>query len=119
MATVLIVDDVKTDRELLGRIVSQQGHTPVYATDGDEVPAAVSSAKPKLVLLDVVMPNTNGYSACRAIKANPETKSTPVVFVTSKATASDKFWAQKQGADDVIGKPFTTDTIQSVLKRFL
>ena len=119
MATILIVDDMKTDRELLGKVVAQAGHTPVYASDGDEVPARFAETSPQLVFLDVVMPRVNGYSACRTLKQNEASKGVPVVLVTSKSAESDRFWAQKQGADDVVGKPFTTEGILAVLKRYL
>lgn len=119
MANILIVDDMRTDRELLGKVVSLAGHTPFYATDGDEVPARVAETSPRLVFLDVVMPRTNGYVACRALKQGAASKSIPVVLVTSKSAESDRFWAQRQGADDVVGKPFTSETILAVLKRYL
>jgi len=119
MANVLIVDDMRTDRELLGKVVSKAGHTPVYATDGDEVPARFAETSPQLVFLDVVMPRTNGYAACRALKQNPVSKGVPVVLVTSKSAESDRFWAERQGADDVVGKPFTSEAILAVLKRYL
>ena len=119
MANVLIVDDVRTDRELLGKVVSKAGHNPVYAADGDEVPARVAESSPKLIFLDVVMPRTNGYAACRALKQDDTTKTIPVVLVTSKSSESDRFWAQRQGADDVVGKPYTSETILEVMKRYL
>lgn len=119
MANVLIVDDVRTDRELLGKVVSGAGHNPIYASDGDEVPARVSETVPRLIFLDVVMPRMNGYAACRALKQNDATKTIPVVLVTSKSSESDRFWAQRQGADDVVGKPFTAEMILEMMKRYL
>ncbi len=119
MANVLIVDDMRTDRELLGKVVSHAGHTPVYATDGDEVAARFAETSPALVFLDVVMPRVNGYAACRALKQSAASKSVPVVLVTSKSAESDRFWAQRQGADDVVGKPFTADAILEVVQRYL
>lgn len=119
MANVLIVDDVQTDRDLLGKVVAGAGHTVTFAADGDEVIAKAKESKPALILLDVVMQRMNGFNACRLLKQDPETKAIPVVLVTSKSTESDKFWGKKQGADDHIGKPFTPDSIVSVLKRYV
>lgn len=119
MDNVLIVDDMKTDRELLGKVVQSCGYNPVYATDGDEALAAAKQNSPRMIFLDVVMARTNGYVACRTLKSDEATKNIPVVLVTSKSAESDRFWGQKQGANDQIGKPFTPDAIKAVLKRYL
>lgn len=119
MAVILIADDVQTDRELLGRVVINAGHNPVYASNGDEAVAKAKELKPALIFLDVVMPGLNGFNACRLLKQDPETKPIPVVMVTSKNQESDRFWGQRQGADEYIGKPFTPDSVGSVLRRFV
>lgn len=119
MENILIVDDVKTDRELLGKAVTQAGYTPVYISDGDQALSSAKTHHPKLVFLDVVMARTNGYVACRQLKADADTKSIPVVLVTSKNAESDRFWGKKQGADDQLGKPFSPDSVIAVLKRLL
>jgi twitching motility two-component system response regulator PilH len=119
MATILIVDDVQTDRELLGKVVSGAGHQPVYASDGDEAIRKAREAKPSLIFMDVVMPNMNGFNACRKLKQDPDTQAIPVVLVTSKGGESDKFWGKKQGADDHIPKPFSPDMLVSTIRRFV
>lgn len=119
MATILIIDDVQTDRELLGKVVSSAGHVPVYASDGDQALPKAKETKPALIFLDVVMPGTNGFQTCRKLKQDPETKSIPVILVTSKDAESDRFWGQKQGADQHVAKPFSKDTILDSLKRFV
>jgi twitching motility two-component system response regulator PilH len=119
MATILIVDDAQTDRELLGKVVSSAGHKAVYATDGDEAGDKAKANMPALIFMDVVMPGTNGFSACRKLKQDPATSKIPVVLVTSKGAESDKFWGQKQGADDHIVKPFSPDTVLSAIRRYV
>jgi twitching motility two-component system response regulator PilH len=119
MENVLIVDDVQTDRDILGRIVSSVGHQPVFVSDGAEAMAAAKQTRPALILLDVVMPGQDGYKTCRTLKNDPETAKIPVVLVTSKGADSDKFWGRKQGADDVVVKPYLPDTIVNVLKRYM
>ncbi len=119
MENILIVDDVRTDRDVLGRIVSNAGHQPVYASDGAEAMLAAKSARPALILLDVVMPGQDGYKTCRSLKGDPDTARIPVVLVTSKGSDSDKFWGKRQGADDVVVKPYLPDTIVNVIRRYL
>lgn len=119
MAKILIIDDVETDRLLLGGVVRKAGHEPVYANDGDVAVEKVKASKPALVFMDVVMPKLNGFNACRRIKLDPETKSIPVVLVTSKGTESDKFWGKKQGADEHIPKPYTAEQVMDVIRRFV
>ncbi len=119
MENILIVDDVRTNRDVLGRIVSNAGHQPVYASDGAEAMLAAKSARPALILLDVVMPGQDGYKTCRSLKGDPDTARIPVVLVTSKGSDSDKFWGKRQGADDVVVKPYLPDTIVNVIRRYL
>ena len=119
MRTVLIVDDLKTDRELIGKVVTAAGHHPEYAEDGDEGFEKAKVLRPALVLLDVVMPKQDGFATCRKLKKDPETGKTPVVLVTSKNTETDRFWAEKQGAAELLAKPFTPDALTAVLKKFL
>jgi len=119
MQNILIVDDVRTDREILGRIVSNAGHQPVYASDGDQVLGAAKTSRAALILLDVVMPGQDGYKTCRSLKADPETAGIPIVLVTSKGADSDKFWGKRQGADDVVVKPYLPQTIVDVIHRYV
>lgn len=119
MQTILVVDDVQTDRELLGKVVQSSGHSVAYATDGDEAVDRAKQTKPALIFLDVVMSRMNGFNACRKLKQDPDTAKIPVVLVTSKSAESDKFWGQKQGADDHISKPFTPDSISAVIRRYV
>src|SRR5262245_57026425 len=119
MATILIVDDVKTDRELVGQVVAATGHRPAYAADGQEGIAKAKELRPALILLDVVMPVLNGFETCRKLKGDPDTQQIPVVLVTSKGGESDKFWGKKQGANDHVVKPFTKETLSSVIRRYV
>ena len=113
MQNILIVDDVQTDRELLGSVVSRAGHHAVYASDGSQAVEMAKQAQPALIFLDVVMPIQDGFKACRALKADPITAKIPIVLVTSKKADSDKFWGKKQGADDHVGKPYTQEQVQA------
>ena len=119
MPNILIVDDMQTDREILGRIVSAAGHQPIFASDGSEALGAAKTSHPVLILLDVVMQGQDGYKTCRSLKADPATANVPVVLVTSKGADSDKFWGKRQGADDVVVKPYVREAIVSVIQRYV
>lgn len=119
MATVLVCDDMKTDREMLGKIVESQGHTLVYAKDGEEAFTLAKQLRPQLILLDVVMPGDNGFSVCRKLKKEPLTSKIPIVMVTSKNASTDKFWAEKQGADGYVVKPFQPHQISDEIQKHI
>ena len=119
MDTILIVDDVQSDRELLGKVVTGAGHKAIYAADGAEAITRAREAKPSLILMDVVMQGQDGFKACRSIKQDAELGKIPVVLVTSKGTDSDKFWGRKQGADDHVGKPYTQQQVDELIHRYV
>ena len=119
MSTILVVDDVKTDRDLIGSLVTRSGNQPVFAADGEEALVRADEYKPALVLMDVVMPKLDGYGACRKLKQNPATKQIPVVLVTSKGSDSDVFWGKRQGAGEVVPKPFAAEALLAVIRRFV
>ena len=119
MQNILIVDDVQTDRELLGGVVSRSGHHPLYSADGVQAIEQARQAQPALIFLDVVMPSQDGFKTCRMLKTDPQTAHIPVVLVTTKKGDSDKFWGKKQGADEHVGKPYTPDQITSIIQRYV
>ena len=75
--------------------------------------------RPSLILMDVVMPQRNGFQACRELKGHAEYSRIPVVLVSSKSSDSDKFWAQQQGADGYVTKPFTSEELLGTVQRFV
>jgi CheY-like chemotaxis protein len=119
MQTILIVDDVQTDRELLGSVVTRAGHHPIYAGDGNQAVELARQSQPAMIFLDVVMPVQDGFKTCRALKADPKTSNIPVVLVTSKKADSDKFWGRKQGADEHVGKPYTQQQVDDLIHRYV
>jgi twitching motility two-component system response regulator PilH len=119
MHNVLIVDDMLTDRTLIGKVVAEAGLQPVYAANGMEALAGARLHHPVLIFLDVVMPDVNGFNVCRDLKKDPATSAIPICLVTTKNTESDRFWGKKQGADDHIGKPFSPEVLLAVLRRYV
>ncbi|WP_115047920.1 twitching motility response regulator PilH [Xanthomonas arboricola] len=117
MARILIVDD--SPSQLLGiqRIVEKLGHQTITATDGAAGVEAAKSSLPDLVLMDVVMPNLNGFQATRTLKREPTTQHIPVILVTTKDQDTDRMWGMRQGARAYITKPFSEDELLEVMER--
>ena len=117
MARILIVDD--SPSQLLGiqRIVEKLGHETTTATDGAAGVEAAKSSLPDLVLMDVVMPNLNGFQATRTLKREPTTQHIPVILVTTKDQDTDRMWGMRQGARAYITKPFSEDELLEVMER--
>ena len=105
MTRILIVDDSPTQISALSKILLKQGFEIITAEDGAMGVEKATSEKPDIILMDVVMPNLNGFQATRQITKNPETSHIPVIMLTSKDQETDKVWAERQGASDYLTKP--------------
>jgi twitching motility two-component system response regulator PilH len=112
----LIVDDSAADLANLKAILNDAGCSVITATGGAEAIAKAKLEKPQIIFLDVVMPDMDGYEACRQLSADSSTKAIPVVFVTSKGQKADKVWGELQGAKGHIAKPYSADQIIDQLK---
>ena len=119
MARILIVDDSPSQLMGMKRIVEKLGHEAITAEDGASGVETAKAHKPDLILMDVVMPNLNGFQATRAISKEPSTSHIPIVLVTTKDQETDKVWGMRQGAKAYVTKPFNEqqliETIQSLL----
>jgi DNA-binding response OmpR family regulator len=116
---VLIVDDSPAQVKLMQGLLETEGYTFVGINDPKLVEATIASEHPSVILLDVVMPERNGFQVCRELKSSAEFNSIPVILVTSKGTASDKYWGEQQGADGYVTKPFTRDELLRAVRRFV
>jgi twitching motility two-component system response regulator PilH len=119
MAKVMVVDDAVSDSKLMESILRAAGHQVVCYGNGEGLEEKVVAHRPDVLLLDIVMPKRNGYEVLRSLKKNADTKSTPVVLVTSKNQSSDEAWGRRQGADDYLGKPFTPEQLVGLVRRFV
>ncbi|MBZ4038965.1 MAG: two-component system response regulator [Lysobacterales bacterium RIFOXYD1_FULL_69_11] len=119
MARILIVDDSPSQLVGIKRIVEKLGHDTVTAEDGAAGVEAAKRELPDLVLMDVVMPNLNGFQATRSITRDPSTKHIPVVLVTTKDQDTDRVWGMRQGAKAYITKPFNEADLAEVLGQLL
>ena len=102
---VLVIDDDVIERELLQRCLASAGYRVFTAPDGEQGVTLARENTPDLIVLDVVMPRMNGYQTCRRLRALPETAATPVLMLTSKDQAADRFWADEVGASAYLTKP--------------
>ena len=116
--TILVVDDSPTDLLNLKGIVEDAKFNVVTATSGAQALTVARQLKPSLIFMDIVMDEVDGYKACRAIGADPETKDIPVVFVSSKNQRADQIWAEKQGGKALVSKPYTAEQIHENISRF-
>jgi DNA-binding response OmpR family regulator len=115
---VLIIDDSPAQVKLMQSLLEKEGYWPVGLSDPRQVESTLAIERPNVILLDVVMPGRNGFQICRDLKGNAEFNMIPVILVTSKDTASDKYWGQQQGADGYVTKPFTRDELLRAVRRF-
>lgn len=102
---VLVVDDSPTERQFMLEALSKLGYQVVLAESGEEGVAKARSELPELVLMDVVMPGSNGFQATRQIVKDEATKHIPVIICTTKSQETDRIWGMRQGARDYIVKP--------------
>ncbi len=119
MKKILICDDSLAEMKLMQSVLQSAGYWPVALSDSRQIEQTIEAERPQLILLDVVMPDRNGYQVCRDLKGNVEFNRIPVIIVSSKAEESDKFWAQQQGADGYVIKPFTAMQLLDAVKRFV
>ena len=115
---VLIVDDSPAEVRLMHGVLEREGYRLVDLHDSLRVGETIAFEQPNLILLDVVMPGKNGFQVCRELKGHDQYKTIPVILVTSRDTASDKFWGEQQGADGYVTKPFTSEELLRAVKRF-
>ena len=111
MSRILIADDTPASLSLMADLLEPLGHEVLAVANGREAIHLAHRAKPDLVLLDVMMPVTDGFSACRALKADPETSDIPVIFITSRNETGDIVRGFRLGAVDYILKPFHAEEV--------
>jgi twitching motility two-component system response regulator PilH len=115
MARILIVDDSPSQLMGIRRIVEKLGHEALTAEDGAAGVEAAKRELPDLILMDVVMPNLNGFQATRSITREPTTRHIPVVLVTTKDQDTDRVWGMRQGAKAYLTKPFSETELAEVI----
>ena len=117
-ARILVVDDVPENVRLLEAVLDAHGYETVSATDGRAALEVAHAADPDLVLLDVMMPELDGYAVCKQLREHEETAVLPVIMLTA-SEGSEKTRAIEAGADDFIPKPFNRDELLTRIKSLL
>ncbi len=116
---VLIVDDVPANIKVLGEAI-RDDYEILVATNGEKaIELATSERKPDLILLDIIMPDIDGYEVCRRLKEDPGTADIPIIFITSKSEVDDEAKGFEAGVVDYIIKPFSLPIVRARVKTHL
>ena len=122
MPKILIAEDEPDIRELVAFTLRFAGHEVTAASNGEEAVQLAPKEKPDLILMDVRMPRMTGYDACRVMKADPNLKDIPVVFLSAKGQESEIQTGLDVGAEEYLLKPFApdqlTDRVKAILAKF-
>ena len=114
---ILIADDEPSIRLTIRRML-EKDHIVLEATNGEEAVDIAKGQKPDIILMDLMMPKMDGYTACSKIKADQETTTIPVIILTAVGHELNKKFAMEMGADGYITKPFTTQELMDVINSF-
>ncbi len=118
---ILIIEDEADIREAVEASLKSRGYAVIAAADGEEGLSKVRSARPDLVLLDIVMPKVDGWQVLKAIRNDEDeaTRKLPVVMLTANRQTSSLVESQSQKATDYLMKPFDIETLMRFVKRYI
>ncbi|NIA29813.1 MAG: response regulator [Actinobacteria bacterium] len=115
-ALIFIVDDVAKNLQVLGTILKRQNYKIAFATNGKQALENINNISPDLILLDVMMPELDGFEVCKRLKADEKTKDIPVIFLTAKTEIEDVVNGFELGAVDYVTKPFNATELLARVK---
>lgn len=116
---ILVVDDSAPILELESNMLRLLGYDPITAASGMEALKLLAQEQPALALLDVTLPDLDGFKLCQHIKSRPATSQIPVFLVSAKTTSADRERGEKAGADEYVCKPFKTAEIAQLISSYL
>ncbi len=116
---ILIVEDDPKSLELTQAIIEASGYSTIAAIDGEQGVKLARDKKPDLILMDIMMPKMDGYTACHAIKTDKLTREIPVIMLTAAGYELNKKLAQKIGASGYVTKPFNIEELQRIINQYL
>jgi two-component system cell cycle response regulator DivK len=115
---VLVVEDDMDNRRIVVKVLSVEGYRVIEAADGVQALARVREEPPDLILMDLALPNMDGWEATRQLKLDPATREIPVVALTAFAMRGDEEQARAAGCDDYLPKPVRPAAIREIVKRY-
>jgi two-component system cell cycle response regulator DivK len=116
---ILVVDDQEDNRRILRDLLTNTGFEVIQAETGEQAVALAEAQVPDLILMDIQLPDIDGYEATRRIKAKPALRATPLIVVTSYALSGDEAKALAAGADAYVSKPFSPRALLAKIREFL
>lgn len=119
MARIVVADDDPDILNIVAMSLEAMGHEVARATNGREAVRLTKGTDPQLVVMDLMMPEMNGYEATEALKADPETASIPVLALTAKAMRGDEEKGRQAGVDAYVTKPFRISQVIEVVEQLL
>jgi CheY-like chemotaxis protein len=119
MAKILIVDDDEQATTLLEKVLAIKGHQATSLNDSAETIRVVNSTAPDLILLDLMMPEPNGFEVCKMLRADPNFGQIPIVIVTAMDDNVSKENAYAAGANDYLTKPFRIDALAQAIDNLI
>jgi two-component system response regulator RpaA len=119
MQTILVIDDDELVSRTLQRALKLYDYQVMVANSGTEGLHLARRHRPDLLVLDVIMPGTDGYQVCRQVRGDPMLKHVPILFLTAKSKDEDKIEGFRAGGDDYLAKPFNMQELQLRIKAIL
>ena len=119
MARILIVDDSPTEVHVLKGMLDKNGFDVLTAANGEEGIARAKKERPDLILMDVVMPEMNGFEACQELRRQEVTKTTPIIMVTTRGEGENVETGFRSGCSDYITKPVNRLELLTKLRSYL
>lgn len=112
-ARVLIVDDVEANRYILKNVIFDMGHLPILAENGVQALKMIERVKPQLIILDIAMPQMDGFEVCERLKESPITREIPIIFISAFDEPGDIVKGFELGCEDYVVKPFIPEVVKA------
>jgi len=116
---ILIIEDQEDNRRIMRDLLTSAGYKIIEAVTGQEGVSSAETHRPALILMDIQLPDFDGYEATRRIKANPALRPIPIIAVTSYALSGDDVKAFEAGCDAYVSKPFSPRELLAKIREFL
>ena len=119
MPKIIVVDDDKTSTALFEQVLLMNKYDVVTLNDSAKTVETATEANPDLIILDLMMPEPDGFKVCRMLRANPQFRRTPIIIVTALNDLDSKLVAMGAGANDYLVKPFHIDQLFTIIEKQL